>query len=132
MWTTLHENNNRLYVSETEGTTTTDHTYLLQEGNYTGQTLADMLATTLNSNKVLATNYQSEGVGSPNGLSFPCARLLGGCAAEKTVVVLSCRLARPRAAPPGPPPCRDPAATHPRPTRDPPATHPAERKTTTI
>ena len=57
VWTTLHENNNRLYVSETVGTTTTDHTYLLQEGNYTGQTLADMLATTLNSNKTLATNY---------------------------------------------------------------------------
>ena len=56
VWTTLHENNNRLYVSEFVGGTETQHTYLLQEGNYTGQTLASLLANTLNSNKTLSTN----------------------------------------------------------------------------
>ena len=31
VFTTLHENNNRLYVSEQVGATMTEHTYLLQE-----------------------------------------------------------------------------------------------------
>ena len=57
MWTTLHENDNRLYVSETVGSTTTEHTYLLPEANYTGQSLANTLQSTLNTNKTLSTNY---------------------------------------------------------------------------
>ena len=57
VWTTLHENNNRLYVSETVGTNTTEHTYLLPEANYTGQSLANMLQSTLNTGKTLPTNY---------------------------------------------------------------------------
>ena len=36
VWTTLHENNNRLYVTETVGATTTKHTYLLQDGELHG------------------------------------------------------------------------------------------------
>ena len=40
VFTSLNENNNRLYVSEQVGPTMTEHLYLLQEGNYTGQTLA--------------------------------------------------------------------------------------------
>lgn len=57
VWTTLHENNNRLYVSETVGSASTEHTYFLQEGNYTGQALAGLLAATLNGNKTLPTDY---------------------------------------------------------------------------
>ena len=57
VWTTLHENNNRLYVSETVGSTTTEHTYLLPEANYTGQSLANTLQSTLNTHKTLSTNY---------------------------------------------------------------------------
>ena len=58
VFTSLHENNNRLYVSEQVGPTMTEHTYLLQEGNYTGQTLASLLATTLNGpTKTLPTDY---------------------------------------------------------------------------
>ena len=57
VWTTLHENNNRLYVSETVGSTTTEHTYLLPEGNHTGQSLASTLTSTLNTNKTLSKNY---------------------------------------------------------------------------
>ena len=57
VFTTLHENNDRLYVSEQFQGTMTEHTYLLQEGNYTGQSLASLLATTLNGpNKTLPTN----------------------------------------------------------------------------
>ena len=56
VWMTPHENNNRLYVSETVGSTTTEHTYLLQEGNYTCQSLGNTLRT-LNTNKTLATGY---------------------------------------------------------------------------
>ena len=57
VWTTLHDQNNRLYVSETVGSTTTEHTYLLPEANYTGQALANTLQSTLNTNKTLSTNY---------------------------------------------------------------------------
>ena len=57
VWTTLHDQNNRLYVSETAGSTTTEHTYLLPEANYAGQALANMLQSTLNTNKTLSTNY---------------------------------------------------------------------------
>ena len=57
VFTSLHENNNRLYVSEQVGTTVTEHTHILQEGNYTGQSLASLLDTTLNSNKTLPTDY---------------------------------------------------------------------------
>ena len=57
VWTTLHENNNRLYVSETVGSTTTEHTYLPPEANYTGQSLANALQSTLNTNKTPPTNY---------------------------------------------------------------------------
>ena len=57
VWTTLHDQNNRLYVSETVGTTTTEHTYLLPEANYTGQALANTLQSTLNTNKTLPTAY---------------------------------------------------------------------------
>ena len=56
-FTTLHENNNRLYVSETVGNNTNEQTYLLPEGNYTGQSLANTLTSTLNTNKTLPTNY---------------------------------------------------------------------------
>ena len=61
------------------------------------------------------------GVGCPNGLSFPCARVLRGATQKKNTC---CRLTRPRAAAFGPRPTRDPPATHRRPTRDPPATNP--------
>ena len=68
VFTTLHENNNRLYVSEQVGATMTEHTYLLQEGNYTGQSLASLLATTLNGpTKTLPTNCSvtfDENIGS--------------------------------------------------------------------
>ena len=57
VWMTLHENNNRLYVSETLGSTTTEHTYLLAEANYTGQSLANTVQSTLNTNKTLPTPY---------------------------------------------------------------------------
>ena len=57
VWTTLHENNNRLYVSETVGSTTTEHTYLLPQANYTGQALANTLQSTLNIHKTLPTAY---------------------------------------------------------------------------
>ena len=57
VWTTLHDQNNRLYVSETVGTTTTEHTYLLPEANYTGQSLGNTLQSTLNTSKTLPTNY---------------------------------------------------------------------------
>ena len=59
VFTTLNENNNRLYVSETVGSTTTEHTYLLPEGNYTGQSLAITLTSTLNTHKTLPTNYNA-------------------------------------------------------------------------
>ena len=58
VFTTLHENNNRHYVSEQVGPTMTEHTYLLQEGNYTGQSLASLLDTTLDGpTKTLPTTY---------------------------------------------------------------------------
>ena len=58
VFTSLHENNNRLYVSEQFQGAMTEHTYLLQEGNYTGQSLASLLATTLNGpTKTLPTAY---------------------------------------------------------------------------
>ena len=57
VWTTLHENNNRLYVTESAGATLTEHTYLLQEGNYAGLSLANKLRDTLNANKTLPTDY---------------------------------------------------------------------------
>ena len=54
---TLHENNNRLYVSEQFQSTVTEHTHIVQEGNYTGQSLASLLASKVNSNKTLPTDY---------------------------------------------------------------------------
>ena len=57
VWTTLHANNNRLYVTETDQATLTEHTYLLQEGNYTGTSLANKMRDTLNANKTLPTEY---------------------------------------------------------------------------
>ena len=39
------------------GSTTTEHTYLLAEANYTGQSLANTVQTTLNTNKTLPTPY---------------------------------------------------------------------------
>ena len=88
VFTSLHENNNRLYVSEQFQSTMTEHTYLLQEGNYTGQTLASLLAATLNGpNKTLPTTYTvtyDENVGkltitnlSPDFIIFTREALVG-------------------------------------------------------
>ena len=57
MWTTLHANNNRLYVTEADQATLTEHSYLIQVGNYTGQPLDNKLLDTLNANKTLPTEY---------------------------------------------------------------------------
>ena len=88
VFTSLHENNNRLYVSEQVGPTMTEHTYLLQEGNYTGQTLATLLAATLNGpTKTLPTTYSvtfDENIGkltitnlSPDFIIFAREALVG-------------------------------------------------------
>ena len=58
VWGTLHDNNNRLYFSEWSDPNSVDEQiYILPEGNYTGQQLAQLLEDTSNAATILTQAY---------------------------------------------------------------------------
>ena len=55
---TIHENNNRLYFAEfTNPSNVAEHIYTLDEGNYTGSQLAQLVQDKINTNKSLSQPY---------------------------------------------------------------------------
>ena len=55
---TIHENNNRLYFAEfTSPTDVVEHIYTLDEGNYTGSQLAQLVQDKINSSNSLSAPF---------------------------------------------------------------------------
>ena len=55
---TIHENNNMLYFAEfTNPSNVTEHIYTLDEGNYTGSQLAQLVQDKINANTTLSQPY---------------------------------------------------------------------------
>ena len=57
VFTTLHEDNTRLYLIEVDSVTKYEKILLLETGNYTGQDIATLLEVTLNAHCVFTTPY---------------------------------------------------------------------------